>query len=71
MPEEEGTLKRANILMDELGKGTGGCLEQEGEEMLQSPISLAGVFFSSVQCIAVFKILIICSFCQLHFPYKL
>lgn len=53
MSGEEGTLKRANILMAGLGKGTGGCLGEEGKEMLQEPNSLSGVFFHSVQCIAL------------------
>lgn len=56
MSEEEGTQRRANILMTGLGKGTGSCLGEEREEMPQSPVSLAGVFFSSVQCIALINI---------------
>lgn len=56
MSEEEGTQKRANILMAGLGKETGRCLGEKREEMLQSPLSLAGAFFSSVQCIALINI---------------
>lgn len=56
MSEKEGTQKRANILISGLGKGICGWLEEEGEEMLQSPISLSGVFFSSVQHIALINI---------------
>lgn len=47
--EEEGTQMRANILMSRPGKGTGGWLVMQGEEMLQPPASPAGVFFTSVQ----------------------
>lgn len=51
--EEEDTQKRTNILMAGLGKGTGSCLGKEGEEVLQSLISLSGVFFQfcSVHCV--------------------
>lgn len=54
--EEEDTQKRANILLVGPGKGTGGCLGEEGEGMLQSSISLSGVFYSSGQCIVLINI---------------